>query len=97
MCTWIPSTRARRSVRVTNATLVELDFSDELLFSSGNVGQGMLASVQCSVVFDSATPVGYHTYQLASAPLAVIVSFAAEATALVTIDVDQSQYGFHNP
>jgi hypothetical protein len=90
------ATRARRSVRVANESSVQLDFSDELLFSSGNGMAGaMLASVQCSVVFDSATPVSYHTYQLASAPLTVMVSFAAEATALVTIDVDQSQYGLH--
>ena len=43
----------------------------------------------------SATPVGYHTYQLPSVPLTVSVSFAAPATGLVTVDVDQSEYDFN--
>ena len=87
------ATRARRSVRVANQTLLRLDFSDQLLY--GWDPAAMLASVQCSVLFDSATPVGYHAYQPnASAPLVVEVSFAAPASGLVTVDVDQSRYGF---
>lgn len=54
------STRARRSVRVADATLVKLDFSDELLF--GWDSAAMLASVQCSFVSNSAAPVSYHAY-----------------------------------
>ena len=87
------ATRARRSVRVTNATLVTLDFSDELLF--GWDAAAMLKSVQCSMVFDSATPMSYHAYQLPAAPLSVSVSFASPASGLVTVDVDQSEYAFN--
>lgn len=89
------ATRVRRSVRVANATQIQLDFSDQLLFSPGSGMAGaVLAAVQCSVLFDSATPISYHTYQLPSAPLTVVVSFAAEASALVTVEVDQSQNTF---
>ena len=89
------ATRARRSIRVTNATQIQLDFSDQLLFApGGGMAGAVLAAVQCSVLFDSATPIRYHTYQLPSAPLTVVVSFAAEASALVTVEVDQSQYTF---
>jgi hypothetical protein len=75
-------------VRAANATVVGLDFSDQLLFPA------MLASVQCSVVFDSATPTSYHVHQLPSAPLKIMVAFAVPASGLVTVDVDQSEYGF---
>ena len=54
------ATRARRSVRMTNATRVQFDFTDQLLFGSDPAA--MLASVQCSAVFDSAIPIGHHTY-----------------------------------
>jgi hypothetical protein len=32
-------------------------------------------------------------YQLADAPLTVVVAFASPAAGLVTVDVDQSEYG----
>eukprot|EP00040_Diaphanoeca_grandis_P013918 m.70316 g.70316 ORF g.70316 m.70316 type:complete len:537 (+) comp24210_c0_seq1:213-1823(+) len=85
------TTRGRKSVRVANATLAELDFSDQLLFP------GVLAAVQVSVVFDSNSSgpsVTYRAYQVSSAPLTVTVAFSGPASGLVTVDVDQSAYDF---
>jgi len=83
------TTRARKSVRVVNATHAQFDFSDQLLYPT------VLEAVQYSVVFDSATTVTSQSYQLQSAPLIVVVAFSAPASGLVTVDVDQSQYDFH--